>query len=45
MMHCIALNGNDMSHYQPIAKIPNLIKLDKNVKNTQNCDESGNINI
>ena len=33
------LNGNDLSHYQSMAKTYEITNLDKNVKNTQNCDE------
>ena len=33
------LNGNDSSHYQSMAKTYEITNLDKNVKNTQNCDE------
>ena len=32
------LNGNDSSHYQSMAKTYEITNLDKNVKNTQNCD-------
>ena len=35
-----ALSGNDTSHYQSMAKTYEITKLFKNVKNTQNCDES-----
>ena len=33
------LNGNDSSHYQSMAKTYEFTNLDKNMKNTQNCDE------
>ena len=34
-----ALNGIGTSHYQSMAKIYEITKLVKNVKNTQNCYE------
>ena len=33
------LNQNYSSHYQSMAKTFEFTNLDKNVKNTQNCDE------
>ena len=34
-----AVNGNDSSHYQSMAETYEITNLDKNVKNTKNCDE------